>query len=672
MTLLKTEHLTFSYRLPGREIPILKNLNLTIEAGEFVAIRGPSGSGKSTLFYLLGCMQRPTAGRILLHGRDFARLSDEGGAQVRNQHIGFVFQQFFLLPRASVLENIALPSAFPLEQARGRGNLNKARELGEKLGLGPYLEHLPHQISGGQQQRVAIARALMNDVDLILADEPTGNLDSANSEQILRILRGLHAQGKTVVMITHDEQIAGQCDRIIHLKDGEIVQDERKFPGRQDSRGVTAPKNTRFHSSWSRLLLNCMRPALENLNRNRAKSALTMVGVVIGIASVLSMVSLGQFARKKFTESFEAMGVNKLQFHGYPNWELKASEQIGTPFIGFDWGRDLVPLLRLFPQIQYLSPLLMHFGQTEFISGGKSSKSEARLFGVNEDYLYITNGELTVGKNFSRYNVESADPVCIIGPDVEAEMFPSGAVGKMLSFVLDQKSSGTCKVLGVKKSQKSNNNEWSKPNSQVLVPFTYMGRVVPNEWSGRIMTTTMKIRSGAEVVNVGEAIKMLFERKYGKAGKFMVDSDSTMIAQSKKSLNVFAVLLSSIAFISLIVGGIGIHNLMLVSVNDRLKEIGLRKALGATSRSIQLQILLESIFLCVVAGAIGLVFGFGATEGILYMASQFFKEIGFAWILDPVAVVVAIGAMCTVGILSGMVPARKARKLQIIEALRVD
>jgi len=677
--MFKVKDLTFTYDLNGQRLEILKNLNFTVEPGEFVAIQGPSGSGKSTLFYILGFMLKPTAGTVLFDNLDINTMSTDALTLVRNKKIGFVFQQFHLLNRATVLENILLPARYPSETASvKRGDIDRAKALAQKLGLGEHLNHLPNQLSGGQQQRVAIARALMNDVDIILADEPTGNLDSRTSEQILDLLLALNREGKTIIIITHDPVVAKRCQKIYHLLDGQLVKTEEReafngpHPGVGKSIELKEVSKVLTPNAAVQLLRSLWPMALDNLRRNRAKSVLTMLGVIIGIAAVLSMITLGQFTKQKILDSYETLGVNKVIIRGYENWRLKATESTGVNFHEFDWVRDVTPMKRIFPEIKMLSPWLNHWGLRAIAGGIEAGDNKVNAYGVTPEYLNITSRQVLYGRNMSQYNVEQRSPVCLLGYDLASALFSRiDPLGQIISLTDGSQTNFPCEVIGVLASIKSNKDN-DPPNLNVLLPYTYFQTAMTQSWYSELHSLVVQVQPDVDIETTGQKLKSFLKLKYGKSGSFSVDSDSTLIAEMKKFLNVFAVLLASIALLSLIVGGIGINNMMLVSIAERIKEFGLRKALGATNSSLRYQILLESTVLCSVAGILGLLLGFSAYEALIYGATKFVPHLQFEWVFDPFAALLSVTAIVAVGVFSGLVPAIRAERLQVIEALRME
>jgi macrolide transport system ATP-binding/permease protein len=675
---LETSGLWFSYRRQGSEpTAILKGVNLHVDEGELVAIKGPSGSGKSTLLYILSGLLGPYEGRVSLLGKDLAAFSEPELAALRNRHIGFVFQQFYLLPKLNLLENILIPGQYRGADFTESGEALKerARAIASKVDLGDRLTHYPNQLSGGQQQRVAIARALLNDPSIILADEPTGSLDTANSEQILRILRQSVDEGRSALIITHDSEVASRCDRVISFRDGVIEEDAKpgKRPPARREEKVTAPQ--RRLKAWETVehfvqaCVSLVPSATRNLLHNKGRSVLTMMGIVIGIAAILSMLTIGKFTEKKILESYAELGVNTLAVYGYPNWDLKATDKVPSMFQAFDWEKDISHLDKTFPQIERATPMMVSWDNRANF-GGKSIESEVRVMGVTADGLEIMNRKLLLGTGFTPVHVQQRMAVCIIGHEIFQRLFTTtNPIGQII-HVTQRETSYGCKVLGVLKAQ-TTNKEWNKPNLQIITPFTYF-QTTSDPWSSRIRELAFQIQAGSDIERVGKGIKAFFERRYGKSGRFIVGSDSVLLAQMKKFLNLFTLLLGLIALVSVAVGGIGITNMMLVSISERLKEIGVRKAFGATNFSIWLQYLLESVIICSVGGLVGIVVGFAVYELAIYGASQVIKTLKFEWVFDWTAIAVSFISIVGVGILSGIIPAMKAEKLEVIEALRSE
>lgn len=676
MKALQTENLFFSYRRLGSDsgetTPILKGVDLHVDQGELVALRGPSGSGKSTLLYILSGLLGPYEGRVRVEGQDIATLSHAELADLRNRSLGFIFQQFYLLPKVDLLGNILLPSEYG---SGGPDKVARAKQLAEELGLAERLSHFPNQLSGGQQQRVAIARALLNDPKIILADEPTGSLDTQNSEQILTILRKSVEQGRSALVITHDAEVAARCDRTISFRDGKMQEEPTR---RQIQVPLNPPERSAQVSkrSFAQRALQLARAmgatvpsAARNLMLNKSRSLLTMMGIVIGIASILAMLTIGKFTERKILESYAELGVNTLALYGYPNWELKATDKVPSMYQFFDWDKDIVGLNRIFPQLARVTPMLVSWDNRASF-GGKSIDSEVRVMGITSDGLEILNRKLLLGNTFSPVHVRQRMPVCILGYEIFQRLFSTThPIGQIVHLSQEQTSYG-CRVIGVLQSQ-TTNKEWNKPNLQILVPYTYF-QATSDPWNSRLRELAFQVHAGSDIERVGKGIKAFFSRKYGKSGRFIVGSDSVLIAQMKKFLRLFTVLLGIIALVSVAVGGIGIMNMMLVSVSERLKEIGIRKAFGATDSQIRAQYLMESLLICTVGGVLGLVVGFGVYELAIYGASQVIKTLKFEWVFDVTAIAISLTSIVGVGILSGVVPAIKAERLEVIEALRSE
>ncbi|RZA07239.1 MAG: ATP-binding cassette domain-containing protein [Proteobacteria bacterium] len=679
--MLEARGIRYSYRLGPERQTIVHDVSISVGDGEMVAIQGPSGSGKSTLLYLLGGLLKPDAGTVEIDGTEITRLPEDSLARFRNQNLGFVFQQFHLLPRASVLENILLPARYPAESAEpGPQDFARAKELAELVGLGHRLEHFPNQLSGGQQQRVAIARALMKNPRLILADEPTGNLDSKSAEQILGLLKDLNAKGHSIVIITHDSQVAARCERTVHIHDGRVLIPEggeaaELAPKPPPAARAAASPSPIPRAAWGALLGLSWRQlplAWDNLRRNRLRSFLTMLGIIIGIAAVLSMITLGNYAKEKILDSYATLGVNTMRFYGYRNWDLKATDIVPGVFTAFNLEKDINPLPKLFPAIRRLTPVFTTYEAKVSFGGRATEPNDGQLVGMNSQGLNITGRELLVGRGFSPYQVELGSSVCIIGYAVAEKLLQNtNPLGQVINVTFN-KNRFACRVIGVLKSVSSNSSGRERTNGQVIIPSTLFPRVVKERWYARLDEVLIQTKPGTDLEKTGTGIQRFFEMKFGRSGRFRADADSVLVAQMNRFLTIFTLLLAAIALLSLAVGGIGIANMMLVSVNERFREIGLRKALGASPASIRAQLLTESILLCVVGGLLGIGLGFIGYQAILYAASRVIPNFQFAWVLNPTGLIVSAVAILTVGVLSGLFPALKAEKLQVIEALRSE
>jgi macrolide transport system ATP-binding/permease protein len=683
---------------------ILNDVSFKVDKGELVAIQGPSGSGKSTLLALLAGFLKVQTGSIDFNGEPFSTFDDEQMSYYRNQKIGFIFQQFHLLPKLNVLENILLPANYSPDRTQtdppGRKPVDlpaKALDLARYLEIDHRLQHHPNQLSGGQQQRVAIARALLHDPELILADEPTGNLDSKSAQNIIERLLDLNRQGKTIVIITHSDEIAQQCRRVIQIKDGKITKDQTQgnlleetpivakltqlFSG--PSTGLTTEaiaKTTHTISSRpaqrfvpemaSFLSRAVLKEAWRDLSNNSLRSFLTMIGIIVGVASILAMITLGNFIKDKVLESYADMGINTVLFIGNPNWNMKAKDSSGVTFKSFQWEKDILPLFEIFPEIEKITPI-MYGGRSTLSFAGKTIESEGRPVGVNESAFQITGRKLREGRTFSPFHIEQKNAVCIIGSEVAEKLFNEvPALDQILNIQGNQSSFG-CKVIAVLEPLSSNKG-WGNPNLEVYVPYTLYQSLAENIWDAQIDRVLIQLRAGSDIPEVGKVIQGYFTSRYGKSGRFRVHNDSVLIAQLQKFLSIFTIALGAIAMICLLVGGVGITNMMLASIAERFREIGLRKALGATHSRIRKHILMESVLLCGVAGIFGLIIGFSFYELVIFVTAKFVTSISFQWRFDSSAFLISFGSIAAVGILSGLAPALKAERLQILEALRSD
>ena len=677
MAIIKADNLSYSYNIGKVSVPVLKNVSLEIEAGEIVAIQGPSGSGKSTLLHVLGCLSQSQSGKLDIDGIDVSLLSKEQLAFIRNRKLGFIFQQFHLLPRTTILDNILLPTLYPLEIASVTSeDKNRAVEYARRLGLEHRLDHYPNELSGGEQQRVAIARALIRNSGILLADEPTGNLDSKRANQILKILKDFNREKNlTIILVTHEADIAKEAHRTIHLHDGEIrsieINEKRNVLEQKIIEPeITETKHT-IHGIF-KTIFKLIPLATKNIFRNKTRSILTMLGIIIGISSILIMVTLGKFTERKILASYDTLGVNALTIRGQPNWFLKASDTFPVKFESFSMKDDIEPLKEIFPQISMVSPLLWSMIEQISYAGKSISISDPPLLGVGKDFFRITDAKMLMGRDFNSYHMSNADSVCIIGYGIYQRLFKNIDPIDKVVYISGRENSFSCTVIGTLEKNKTNKKRSGDQDLVIFVPYTFIKNISDNPWENKIQTFYLKIKNTKDVARVGYAIENYFKSKYGKSGTFKVSTYALLIAQMKRFLTLFNLMLAAISLIALVVGGIGIANMMLVSLSERFKEIGIRKAVGATDFSMRIQFLLESTIICCLAGIIGLIGGFIIYEGIIYMASKFVKDLNFEVVISPIALILAILSMLTVGIISGLVPALKAEALEITTALRSE
>lgn len=664
------QNLKYAYRsIGGHTTPVLDHINLDIVHGDFVAILGPSGSGKSTLMHLMGGMTELQHGEITLNNHNLKTCDSLTLAKIRSSQIGYVFQQFYLLPGSSVLDNILLPTRYPLSKKPDPKLIIQAKQLAKTLGIDHRLHHKPNELSGGEQQRTVIARALMNGSNIILADEPTGNLDSKNTETLLNLFKTLNEKGKTIIIITHDPDVAKMARRTIEIKDGTIANDSQK-----KSKPLKTPKTTHSKtlelppSSRGYLIKNLLRLSFKNLAQKKFQSWLTALGVIIGVSSMMMMMTLGQFTKTQILASYNKLGAKTISFIGYPNWDLTATDQPPVYFKGFSMDNDLKPMERIFPDIKRLSPLLMSYGSKVSYAGQLLSKN-GFVFGVNQYYLPIIGTKPESGQSISEFDVNEASHVCMIGKDIQLELFrQKNPIGKILTFTEDGTIT-TCHIIGIMPKQSTANSRFMDPNVSILVPYTFIQRMTIG-YNQNINRFLAEVSSINQVKPLAHAIQNYFKDKYGSSGRFIIDPKTSLLDNIRTVLNIFTLMLAIISVIILVVAGIGITNMMLASIADRLHEVGLRKSFGATDDDMYFLYLFESIILCSIAGFIGLALGFISYETIIYTGSKFISTMHFEWLISPVAMTLAVASMLSVGILSGILPARKARKLTIVECLR--
>jgi macrolide transport system ATP-binding/permease protein len=665
-SLIDVKDLTFIY--PNSDQVILKNLSLTIQPGEFVSVQGVSGSGKSTLLYLLAGFLHPTKGRVLFDGEDFAGLDDLETASLRNHRMGFIFQQFHLLARKSVLENVLLPESYPIETEPAPIDVSRARDLCEQVGIGAKVDVPPNKLSGGQQQRVAIARALLKRPQILFADEPTGNLDSKTGLEIFTALKKLSEEGIAVVLITHDKSLAAKTDRRIEMRDGEIVSDEGSPKG--DSRHFATPgvRSDQTKATLTSQFKRLVSIAWGELQRNRSRSILTLLGILFGVAAVSSMVSLGDYTKRNLLRSYQDMGVNTFGISGQMDW-MNGFKGKTSVYQGFQIKNDIQPLTKVFPEIILWSPQLGN-NLVQPIFGGRYLES-ATVFGVNEQMLRITRKELALGRNFHPLQIDQARSVCIIGSEIQKQLFKQMNPINQWMMVKNDDRYFSCQVIGVLKSSSRATGD-DLDNKQILVPFGFYAIQATTWYDATLTHVLFEARPGTNMERLSKAVVNFFKVKYGSTGYFYDSTNAVMISQMRKFLTLFTMLLLFVSTLALVVGCIGVSNMMTVSVTERISEFGLRKAVGATNRSLRLQILCESTILCFFAGLAGVAMGFVFQQSAIYSASKLFPKLPYTWEFNFGAVLLALFATFLSGYLSGLSAAKKVEMLSVAEVLRSE
>lgn len=652
--MIEIRNLEKVYRAGDQPLHILKGLNLTIEDGDFVAVMGPSGSGKSTLMNILGLLDVPTAGSYVFNGREVAQLNEDELAVLRREEIGFVFQQFNLLTRMTAAENVVLP----LNYTQRTVDLGIGEELLKEMGLEDRMEHRPKELSGGQQQRVAIARSLVNRPRMILADEPTGNLDSASEKQIMEILRKLNERGITIVMVTHEEEIGRQAKRLIRMRDGLIQSDERRESFTKKVLPAGREITKEYHGvHWSEVV-DHFRQGYQTLLANKGRSILSMLGVMIGVAAVMAMLAIGRGAQKQIEKQLAALGSNVLQVKQGPVRIGESNVKLPAGSLTRLTVGDAAAIKDKIPHVAAASGSVT--GDIQAIYQNKNWASP--LSGVTADYAAMHSSEPDIGRFFTPQENAKRLRVAVIGMTVVRELFgdqpPIGEIIKINKIPFQ--------VIGILPEKGASG--FQDQDNQILVPLlTAMHRLLGKDY---VDTIEIQIDSEKNMDAVEAATVELLSSRHRiapsqKQEAFQIRNMADVQAALSQSSRTMSLLLASIAAISLLVGGIGIMNIMLVSVTERTKEIGLRKAVGARRRDILLQFLSESVVVSAMGGFAGVVLGW-----VITMLLSIFA--GWATSISLVSVVLAVLFSMIIGIGFGVYPARKASEMLPIEALRYE
>ncbi|MBI0060965.1 MacB family efflux pump subunit [Gilliamella sp. M0320] len=646
--LIKLENIIREFPAGDSTIQVLKGINLTINAGEMVAIIGASGSGKSTLMNILGCLDKPTAGIYSIGGRTTSQLSPDELAELRREHFGFIFQRYHLLNALTSQGNVEIPAIYA--GVTNEQRQSRATNILSRLGLADKINNKPNQLSGGQQQRVSIGRALINGGQIILADEPTGALDRKSGLEVMAILRELHQQGHTVIIVTHDPNIAQSAERIIEISDGNIISDSinpnycsEQANNRQVKQIEITKTQDNFSAKYYRFR-DAFKMAILSMLSQRLRTFLTMLGIIIGIASVVSMVALGEGTKQKILSNINSLGTSTL--------EIYAGSGFG------DRNADKITTLR--------SSDADFLAQQSFVHSTTPNLSTSVYFridnlavtgtvnGVGEQFFAVRGYTISKGIAFDQTAVSTSAQEAVIDENTVKRLFSDqDPIGKILMV-----GQLPVRIIGVatKQQQGFGNNE----SLNIWLPYT----TVINRMVGQTSLKSITVRINDNVdLNVAEqAINKIMLQRHGSKDFFIFNSDSVRETVNSSAW-VLTLLISTIALISLIVGGIGVMNIMLVSVTERTREIGVRMAVGARSSDILQQFLIEAVLVCLIGGTLGIVLSFIIGFVFNYLVTS------FAMSFSIISIIAAFSCSTMIGIIFGYVPAKRAAKLDPIYAL---
>ena len=629
-------------------VQVLHGVTLDIYPGECVAIMGASGSGKTTLMNILGCLDRPTSGSYLVAGQEVSGLDADQRALLRRGAFGFIFQQYNLLATASATENVEIPAIYAgLSHAQ---RLERAAELLTSLGLGERLDHRPNQLSGGQQQRVSIARALMNGGAVILADEPTGALDSKSGEDVMKLLHELNAKGHTVLIITHDPKVAAQAARTIEIKDGLVTSDTGAHkPTPEEAATKIKPTGMDAAPAFATVpdVMEAGKMALRSLRGNLMRTLLTLLGIIIGVASVVAMLAIGNGAKQAVLDNISAMGTNLLLIRpGAPNQR----------FVG-GFRATLVPAdAEAIAELPNVSAAVPEFPTNVTIRYNKNDY-QTQVDGTTEDYTTARDWAADEGVFFSKADVKSYAPVVVLGRTVAKALFAPGEdpLGKYVLL-----NSQPFQVIGLMRA-KGANASGNDMDDVAFTPITTGALRIYGQRYAR--TVTVAVEDVSKIDATQAAVTQLLTARH-KSEDFQIRNMASVLEAAADTQNTLTILLGSIAAISLLVGGIGVMNIMLVSVTERTREIGIRMATGARKLNILLQFNTEALVVCAIGGVIGVAVG--------VITAWIFSSFGKPVLFSAGPIFLAFTCAFGTGVLFGYLPARKAANLDPVVALGAE
>ena len=643
MNLIEINGINRHFGAGESRVQVLKDINLSITKGDFVAIIGQSGSGKSTLMNILGCLDTPSSGSYRIDGEETAAMDNDALAALRRKRFGFIFQRYNLLGSLNARDNVALPSVYAGMAQSARHH--RANQLLADLGLQGKENNKPSELSGGQQQRVSIARALMNGGEIILADEPTGALDTHSGENVMEILHDLHRQGHTIIMVTHDPGIAANANRVIEIRDGEIINDSSKNADIAPSQVASLPEN----NSWAFFkdqFAESFRMSVQAILAHKMRSLLTMLGIIIGIASVVSVVALGRGSQQKILQDISAMGTNTISIYPGSGFGDRRAGRIRTLSVA-----DADTLA----QQQYVASVTPSTSTSGTITY-RNTDLTAQLYGAGEQYFDVRGIKLAEGRFFDADDVHQNNQVVVIDQNTKEKLFGRDIqpLGRVLLF-----NKRPLTVIGITQKDDSPFSGGSD-SLQLYAPYTTVMHKITGD--KHIRAITVKVQDGVNSQTAEKSITDLLVARHGTQDFFTSNSDS--IKQTIESTtNTMTLLISSIALISLVVGGIGVMNIMLVSVTERTREIGIRMAIGARQSNILQQFLIEAVLICLIGGLLGVLFSVGISVLFNTVATD------FAMSFSTASIVLAVLCSTIIGMVFGFMPAKNASKLNPIDAL---
>ena len=658
--LLELKDVRRSYQSGATMVEVLHGIDLTVKAGEMVAIIGPSGSGKSTLMNIIGCLDNPSSGSYKVMGQDTLNMAPDELAALRRDFFGFIFQRYHLLGHLCARENAQVPAVYAGVRKHKRDE--RAKELLGSLGLDERTEYKPSQLSGGQQQRVSIARALMNGGQIILADEPTGALDTKSGQDVMKTLQELNAQGHTVIIVTHDPRIAACARRVIAIEDGSIKSDTineqikdingdiHKDNSSANTTGVplsTSLVKKQWSLTWSSYLdrfKEAFIMAYRAMLSNRMRTLLTMLGIIIGIMAVVSVVALARGASEKIIANIAAMGTNTITI--YPGQRMG---DVRSGRVRSLTPRDLV-VLQGQPFVDSVSASV----QTNALLRRGAQESNAMAQGVSFDLFRVYGLKVKEGRIFSNQELQDRAQVGVIDDNAAKLFFPTeSALGKNIIV-----GNISVKVIGILAKTDSFVIRGENPN--IFMPYTsVMTRLINQNYLSSIV---VRIKEGFSTPVAESSIKSLLISRHSRQDFFMQSSD-TIMKSIESATSTFTIMISAIAVISLVVGGIGVMNIMLVSVTERTREIGIRMAVGARQSDILSQFLIEAVMVCMLGGLLGVILSYIVGQVIMH----FVPAITLSY--SMFSIIAAVLTSSAIGIAFGFMPARSASKLNPIEAL---